>query len=286
MDNYIFSVLENENFIDLVLYQCGWEQCVPAHSCGPIAKSHYLFHYVISGTGTLDAQDSNGVSKRYSIRSGQGFIMFPGQVCSYCADRDLPWEYTWLEFDGLRIKEALQIAGLSPSSPIYHSHSKELRGKMEEEMLYIVHHAKESPFHLLGHGFLFLDYLTRSIAPYQVAPSGKIQDFYIKEAITYIEQNFQNDISVEGIARHCGLNRSYFGTLFRQSLGQTPQEFLIRYRMVKAAELLKLTHLSIQDISSTVGYANPLHFSRAFKKVYGKSPRIWRSDHQSGPGDF
>ena len=52
MDNYLFSVLENENFIDLVLYQCGWEQCIPAHSCGPIAKSHYLFHYVISGTGT------------------------------------------------------------------------------------------------------------------------------------------------------------------------------------------------------------------------------------------
>lgn len=286
MDNYLFSVLENENFIDLVLYQCGWEQCIPAHSCGPIAKSHYLFHYVISGTGTLDAQDSNGISKRYSIRSGQGFMMFPGQICSYCADRDLPWEYTWLEFDGLRIKEALQIAGLSPSSPIYRTHSKELRSKMEEELLYIAHHAKEPSFHLLGHGFLFLDYLTRSIAPYQVAPSGKIQDFYIKEAITYIEQNFQNDISVEGISQHCGLNRSYFGTLFRQSLGQTPQEFLIRYRMVKAAELLKLTHLSIQDIASTVGYTNPLHFSRAFKKVYGKSPRIWRSDHQSGPGDF
>ena len=153
---------------------------------------------------------------------------------------------------------------------------------MMEEMLYIVHHGKESPYHLLGHGFLFLDYLTRSMAPFQGASSGKIQDFYIKEAVTFIEQNFQNDISVEDIARHCGLNRSYFGTLFRQSLGQTPQEFLIQYRMVKATELLKLTRLSVQDIASAVGYSNPLHFSRAFKKVYGKSPRVWRSEHQTG----
>ena len=120
------------------------------------------------------------------------------------------------------------------------------------------------------------------MAPFQGASSGKIQDFYIKEAVTFIEQNFQNDISVEDIARHCGLNRSYFGTLFRQSLGQTPQEFLIQYRMVKATELLKLTRLSVQDIASAVGYSNPLHFSRAFKKVYGKSPRVWRSEHQTG----
>ena len=57
---------------------------------------------------------------------------------------------------------------------------------------------------------------------------------------------------------------------------------LIQYRMVKATELLKLTRLSVQDIASAVGYSNPLHFSRAFKKVYGKSPRVWRSEHQTG----
>ena len=173
MSEHIFTMLQNENFIDLVLFQCGWEQCAPAHSCGPIAKSHYLFHYVISGTGTLEAEDSKGVTRHYSIRSGQGFMLFPGQVCSYTADREIPWEYTWLEFDGVRVKEALQVVGLTPGNPIYHSHSKDLRQSMMEEMLYIVHHGKESPYHLLGHGFLFLDYLTRSMAPFQGAPAGR-----------------------------------------------------------------------------------------------------------------
>ena len=55
MDNYLFSVFPLENFIDLALYQSGWEQCFPAHTFGPVAKDHYLFHYVISGTGVFSA---------------------------------------------------------------------------------------------------------------------------------------------------------------------------------------------------------------------------------------
>ena len=46
--------------------------------------------------------------------------------------------------------------------------------------------------------------------------------------------------------------------------------------MIKATELLRLTQLSIQEIGNAVGYPNALHFSRAFKNVYGVSPRVWR----------
>ncbi len=56
----LFSVFPNENFVDIGLYQYGWEQCAPAHSFGPAARNHYIFHYVISGTGTLMADDSAG----------------------------------------------------------------------------------------------------------------------------------------------------------------------------------------------------------------------------------
>lgn len=51
--------------------------------------------------------------------------------------------------------------------------------------------------------------------------------------------------------------------------------------MSKAGELLKLTTLSIGDIGNAVGYPNQLHFSRAFKKIYGVSPRAWRYEQQS-----
>lgn len=76
----------------------------------------------------------------------------------------------------------------------------------------------------------------------------------------------------------CGLNRTYFGKIFKEAVGKSPQEFLMNYRMIKAAELLKLTKLSIGDISSAVGYENQLHFSRAFKNIYGSSPKNWRTE--------
>lgn len=205
---------------------------------------------------------------------------FRGQVNTYIADSKLPWEYTWVEFDGLRAREIVTTAGLSLNHPVYHASSKELRNQMMEEMLYLSRHPEESPFHLIGHLYLFLDYFMRSAATVHVKQNGSIRDFYIKEALSYIEQNFQNDISVEDISAFCGLNRSYFGKIFHDTIGRSPQEFLISYRMTKAAELLKITSLSIADIGNAVGYPNQLHFSRAFKNVYGMSPRNWRNENK------
>lgn len=61
----------------------------------------------------------------------------------------------WIEFDGLRVKEALSVTDLCKDAPVYHSHSKELREKLADEMLYIVNHPQESSFHLIGHLYLF-----------------------------------------------------------------------------------------------------------------------------------
>ena len=127
MSDILFSVFPNENFVDIGLYQYGWEQCEPSHSFGPAARNHYVFHYVISGTGTLMANDSSGNTIKYQVKSGQGFMLFPNQINTYIADQDLPWEYTWVEFDGLRAKEIVSTAGLSPDHPVYHAGSKDER---------------------------------------------------------------------------------------------------------------------------------------------------------------
>jgi len=279
MSEVIFSVFPSENFIDMGLYQFGWEQCDPSHSFGPAARNHFLFHYVISGTGLLIAMNSNGESVQYSIKSGQGFMLFPQQICTYIADSKIPWEYAWLEFDGLRVKQTLEMAGLNINNPVYKARYKDIAQTMKDEMLYIVNHKDASPFHLIGHLCLFIDALLRSSNSTQITKGNTLRDFYIKEAISYIEQNFQNEITIENIAEFCGLNRSYFGKIFHESIGKTPQEFLISYRMTKAAELLKLTDLPIADIGNAVGYPNQLHFSRAFKNVYEKPPRQWRYEN-------
>lgn len=282
MSEVIFSVFPSENFIDLGLYQFGWEQCDPSHSFGPTARNHYLFHLCLSGTGTLIADNTQGESITYQIKSGQGFMMFPHQICTYIADHEIPWEYAWVEFDGLRAKETIELAGINQNQPIYKAHNKDIADTMKSEMLYIVNHKDASPFHLIGHLYLFIDSFLRSSTSAQTGMGNSLRDFYIKEAFSFIEQNFQNDISVEDIAASCGLNRSYFGKIFHENMGKPPQEFLISYRMTKATELLKLTGLSIADIGNAVGYPNQLHFSRAFKNVYGISPRQWRYENGGG----
>ncbi len=74
------------------------------------------------------------ITQTYSVKSGQGFMIFPGQINTYIADERLPWEYMWIEFDGLRIKEALSVTDLCKDAPVYHSHSKELREKLADEI--------------------------------------------------------------------------------------------------------------------------------------------------------
>ena len=228
-----------------------------------------FFHYVLSGTGTLMATNSKGQNVNYQVRSGQGFMIFPGQITTYMADIQVPWEYVWVEFDGLRTTEILNVCGFSKDAPVYMAHSREARKKMVDELIYISQNSEQSPFHLMGHFYLFADLLAQSVARPQPAATSKMSDYYIKEAINYIEQNFQNDISIEDVAAVCGINRSYLGRIFRTSTGRSPQEFLIHYRMTKAAELLKLTTLSIGDIGSAVGIRKRPPLLRAFKMCMG-----------------
>ena len=252
-----FTIFPSMNFVDLGLYQFGKEDCDPAHSYGPAIRNHYLFHYILNGKGTLMWQDGKRHENKTVLRAGQGFLISPGQITTYIADDRIPWEYCWLEFDGLRAKEALEITGLSVNHPVYNPVHREFEAIMRDE---------------------FIDALARSVTDYRPA-SGKVKDFYIKEALAFIENNYMNEITVEDIAEVSGLNRSYFGKIFKESVGKSPQEFLIHYRMIKAAELLSMTRYSVGEIANAVGYPNQLHFSRAFKGVYGVSPRNWRKEN-------
>lgn len=281
MENYSFSIFPNETFLDMTIFQYGWEQCAPLHSFGPYIRNHYLFHYVISGRGTLDSTAPDGVTYKHQLTAGQGFLICPGQVNTYCADKNDPWKYVWVEFDGLRVAEYLDKAGLSASQPVFTPCSQPLGERVMEEMMYIASHTEASPLHLIGHLCLFLDALIQSSSSHREIKSGQLRDFYIHEAVNFIEQNYRRELTVEEIADVCKLNRSYFSKIFKEFTGCTPQEFIIRLRLTKATDLMKLTNDSIGEIAAQCGYPNQLHFSRAFKKRYGISPREWRAQNKA-----
>ena len=190
-----FHIFQDERFVDLNLYQYGWERTEPLHSYGPHARNHYLFHYVIAGRGVLYDED-----QAYKIEGGHGFLIVPGVPTTYVSDREDPWEYTWIEFDGLRARESLSLAGLSRRQPVYTPLNREAGRLLQEQMLYIVNHPQASPIHIIGQGFLFLDRLVQSSSAHREQSQRRLRDFYMKEALSFIEQNYQRDISIEEIA--------------------------------------------------------------------------------------
>lgn len=66
--------------------------------------------------------------------------------------------------------------------------------------------------------------------------------------LSFIEQHYSEDISIEDISSFCGLNRSYFSKVFRDTMGESPQGFLLHYRMARAAQLLTESRLPISTI--------------------------------------
>ena len=276
MKDFAFSVFPNENYVDLRLYQYGYEQCAPLYSFGPYIRNHFLFHYIISGRGSLDSIAENGTTRHFELRAGQGFLICPGIVNTYCADEKQPWKYVWLEFDGLRAAEFLSYAGLSASQPIYRPNDAGEDKTVQETMLYIADHSDTSTLHLIGMLYLFMDALIHTSAARKGMKGSQLKDFYIQEAVTFMEHNYQRNLTVEEISDACGLNRSYFSKLFKDTMGCPPQEFLISLRLGKATEMLRAGSMPIGEIAVKCGYPNQLHFSRAFKKRFGIPPREWR----------
>ena len=278
--NFSFSVFPNEELLNFKLFQTGWEQCSALHSFGPSIRNHYLFHYVISGRGALESTEADGSARRYELEAGQGFLISPGQINTYTADQAQPWKYVWLEFDGLRAAECLNDAGLSAAQPIYRPQSMEQAEQVRDIMLYIADHSRRSTLHLVGFLCLLLDALIQTSSTRREPHQTQLRDFYVQEAISYMELHYQRELTVEEIAGACRLNRSYFSKLFKEKKGCPPQEYLIRLRLSKAAALMRNTAMPISDISASCGYPNQLHFSRAFKQRYGMSPREWRSQNK------
>lgn len=281
MGDFSFSIFPNENFLDLRIYQYGYEQCAPLHSFGPFIRNHYLFHYVISGRGSLDATAEDGVTtRRYELQAGQGFLICPGLINTYFAEEVNPWKYVWIEFDGLRASECLRYAGLTAAQPIYRADDESQGAQVRDLMLYIAEHSESSAIHLIGYLYLLVDALMQSSSTRVSAQENQLKDFYIQEAVNYIEQNYQRNLTVEEVADACRLNRSYFSKLFKDNVGCPPQEFLIRVRLAKAAELMCSSNGLISEIAVRCGYSNQFHFSRAFKKHYGTPPHKWRAQNR------
>jgi AraC-like DNA-binding protein len=262
------------------MYQFGFQECNPFYSVGPYAPNHYIFHYVYSGRGILNSHDEKGRTMHHKVEAGQGFIILPKQVASYAADGKQPWNYYWVEFNGLKARELVLESGLTVNRPIYTAKDTKEQKKMEDALRHMIENSNASPFELIGYCYLFLSALAASSAYQKKAARSSLQNFYVHEILAYIEAHYHEEIRVEDLAAACNLDRSYVGKIFKGLMGTSLRDFLIRYRIRKACELMKSTHNTIGEISTMVGYPNMFSFSRAFKTMMGQPPSKWRAENK------
>lgn len=90
------------------------------------------------------------------------------------------------------------------------------------------------------------------------------------------------DWTLELLAREAGLSRSRFAELFRQLAGDTPLQYLARWRLEQARGLLVETRLGVAEIAHRVGYESLPAFTRSFKRQFGTGPGTLRREAQAG----
>ena len=266
------------NHTELNMYQCGTQNCEPGHFWGPAVRDHFLIHYILDGKGRYCYDN-----KVYQLQKGQGFLICPDKITYYQADMEDPWTYSWIGFHGLKAEAYLKKALLTADNPIFTYDKDDSIAKCFNEMITAKKYQKGREIRLLGYLYIFLSILVEESANDRfVDYSSNRKELYIKKTIEFIEMNYSRKISISDIAAYIGLDRSYLGSIFKHQLNTSLQDFLVNYRINKGCELMKNKDLAIGDIARSVGYEDPLLFSKIFRKINGIPPREYRKSYQAG----
>lgn len=257
---------------DLYLTHCGMELCSPRHCWGWGSRPDYHMHFILNGTGVLEIHNHTN-----QLHRGQIFILPPDTLVKYYADQSDPWYYSWVSFNGKKANEYLYHAGFS--------HDDVVRDCLcpPEDFTAIIHRMLQAntteaydSFERTGGLYQLFSLLIRSNTA-SSAPGNISADTYVQYARNYIEYHYNHDIHIADIADYLQINRSYFSTCFKKVMNCSPKEYLLRYRMEKAKDLLTHTSMSVADIAQKTGYTAPSVFSKTFSRQIGQSPSVYRS---------
>ena len=259
---------------DLYLISCGIERGLPGNLVRSNGREGYHCHIIFSGKGKVSV--NNEVKE---LHSGQIFVTKPGEDTWYVPDDVDPWSYCWMSFGGNKAEDYCKEAGFEAGVNHLDCHVELQRfTELVQRMLDYSELNVANELMRLGILMEFISFVIRS-GVYLKQNYRNVREYssdvYVEYALDYIHGNY-SDITVNEIANHIGIHRSYLTNIFKKKTGQSPQEYLLQYRMNRAKKMLEETDMAVQEIARRVGYDNPLTFSKMYKKVFGVSPRNYR----------
>src|SRR5262249_30398136 len=108
------------------------------------------------------------------------------------------------------------------------------------------------------------------------SPNKRLSDRRLRQVFAYIEENLAGNISLGDLAAVVDLSISHFKVLFREAVGLSAHQYLIRRRVERAKNLLCEGDLSVAQIAIETGFANQSHLARHMHRVTGVSPKVLR----------
>jgi AraC-like DNA-binding protein len=103
-----------------------------------------------------------------------------------------------------------------------------------------------------------------------------IRDRFVGRALTLMHEAPADAWTVDELSRRVGLSRSALHERFAEMIGQAPMQYLANWRMQVGAALLRDTAATVASVAQDVGYQSEAAFARAFKRLVGKPPSLWR----------
>jgi AraC-like DNA-binding protein len=238
-------LLTNRHLRDLNPLDAGSEICKSGKSFGPYVRRYTLLHYVLAGCGTFYAR-----GEAHRVKAGEMFVILPGEVTTYTADTQDPWHYVWIGFDGAlsaqfaTLPPVLAVDGACFQGVLQPQNDGMTEYRLSAQLMQLYAALFSSP----GHG-----------------------NQHVRRVENYIRSNYMHPIRVERIARELSLDRRYLSRLFKENMGCSIQEYLVRIRLEEAERLL-LRGCSVNEAARLSGYEDVSNFSKMFKKRTGKTP--------------
>ncbi|MBB3109810.1 AraC-like DNA-binding protein [Paenibacillus phyllosphaerae] len=229
----------------------------------------YLFQYTLSGRGRLQTADAV-----YDLRPQQAFLVDIPSVHRY----DLPpdsegWEFYFIlmrqhPLGGLReeLKHQLgTVFSLATESPAI----RVLQGGVQDAAAGRINDAYAASSLV----YRFMMELARTAN----RPKEEQWPPAIREAAQYLTNHFGEAISIDDAATAAGLSKFHFTRLFTRTTGYTPGDYLTRIRIVKGAEYLRNSTITIDEVARRCGFAGGSYFSKVFRQWVGCTPGDYRS---------